>query len=487
MNANDKKTITNNLKTLIAKREKMINDYYKMLRDPKYSRIIEMENKRQQNEKTLNEWNTMINGKKREIETLQKKINQRKPILNPGGYIQKEITFNPNPAPNNHPNQPIQMLNPVQSQFLPKMVHIEESSGYKSYNPIRPEIIQNTSSQPMAPINPNYMNQSFNPTINNPINPQIIPNNGPITPVINPNIQPMGSLVNNPINPVIINSGMNPSIINPNPGIINPIAPNINSSNVINPNPIVGQTISPNVIAPNIISPNVISPTINGQINPINPNITSSTNPISPSINGQMNPINPTIINSHINSSNTSNISQSQTMKQSTIPRPSFVPKPKPVEPTMLEKSMKILETYFSSQFVFNHTQSYQTLDMSLLNHYQYDENVILLETVEGKMVGIFCGAYFVFIDTVNESLQYALSTKGQPLPKYEPYECQADYMVINNSFFLMPTSFQINNVQNDLEIQDGVDVIELFTTQQGSVINVNIKQFHFIQAISRN
>ena len=83
MNPSDKRNLANKINELAKKREIMLNEYYRMLNDPKYQRIIEMENRRQQNEKKLKELNFTLDGKRADLQQKQTKWNQMvKPIIN---------------------------------------------------------------------------------------------------------------------------------------------------------------------------------------------------------------------------------------------------------------------------------------------------------------------------------------------------------------------------------------------------------------------
>ena len=153
-----------------------------------------------------------------------------------------------------------------------------------------------------------------------------------------------------------------------------------------------------------------------------------------------------------------------------------------PQQPSKVEKAIQTLEVYFTGTYHFQLIQSCPRVNLDMLNSFDFEHHVLLLETNEGKMIGIFMGAYFIFIE--NNSLRYALTSLNelrQPLPMFRPNQCNGEYMVINESFFLFPDAFQINDIGKKLDLQPGENASSMFTTQQGNTVNVGVKQFHII------
>ena len=236
-------------------------------------------------------------------------------------------------------------------------------------------------------------------------------------------------------------------------------------------------------------NPIQISPSLNNnqqinQMQPINPLTQSQVNIHQ---NNQMNQMNQFSqmkqISSSVNPMTTHQMTSSRMMK-SAVPMPVSIPQPK--RETAIEKSLKVLQNNFAGTYQFKHVKSCPKVELEMFNEFSFEQNVLLMETNENKMIGIFLGAYFIFIE--NETLRYALTTLNpnkQPLPIFRPNQCaRDDFMVINNSFFLFSQGFQINKVGNDLDLPPGTNANEMFTNQQGEVVNVQINQFHFIEII---
>ena len=440
MNTNDKKDLSNRIKELTKKREQLLNEYYKILNDPKYKKIIELENKRQKNETELKELDSKLDGKRLTYNTKKKELDKRMDrIIQPNPNKNVTVTIQPNKS---------EIKNP---QIIE--VNLASFSSNKNSN----------ANNPINPINSNM----FNTTNTNSINPNIIPVNSvsPSNPIQLNISNPYNSSPIQPIDPLTHSQAIRPN--NNNFSRINPSQMNQTQSSPINPIHLNTIQVTQNMMNTmnNPITINSVSP----NSNPINSNPIS----INPSVS-----INPNPINS-INPNNPITYSR---ISSSGVPIP--VPMPQPRQPSKIERAIKTFETSFTGTYHFKLIQSLPRANLEMFDSFNFDSHILLLETAEGKMVGIFLGAYFIFVE--NNSLRYALTSLNesrQPLPIFRPHQCNGDYMVINNSFFLFPEGFQINNIGQDLDLQPGENANEMFTIQQGNTINVVVDQFHIILA----
>ena len=141
-----------------------------------------------------------------------------------------------------------------------------------------------------------------------------------------------------------------------------------------------------------------------------------------------------------------------------------------------------ILNCYFGHQILIQPINAVSEIQPDWLNDYKYANAIILFETDENKVFGLFMGWYFVVIE--NNRLFNIYGSTGNTLNITDPQFYQNRHAVVNNAMYIFGNSIVLGDIENAVESKWKNEFRKLLTNKPiGNNVVLPVKNFYFYQA----
>ena len=145
-------------------------------------------------------------------------------------------------------------------------------------------------------------------------------------------------------------------------------------------------------------------------------------------------------------------------------------------------KYMNIINKYFGAQITLYPVNELSRIDVSWFNDFNFNNSIILFETDENKVFGIFMGWYFVVIE--GERLTHIYGSTGNSLNIIIPQFNNNQYVNVNNGLFILNDSVILGDIENAVVMNYRGSIRKMLTDKPiDRNVRLPIKTFYFYQA----